>query len=96
MDARDSGLAISAVQLHHKVNQPLCLQAERARERQLLLSTNVSERFASQEAGRERAAFTKKKKKNTRRAQAEGGAVAEAHGDRSETSEGIKSLMFAL
>lgn len=48
MDARDSGLAISAVQLHHKVNQPLCLQAERARERQLLLSTNVSERFASQ------------------------------------------------
>lgn len=36
------------------------------------------------------------KKKNTRRAHAEGGAVAEAHGDRSETSEGIKSLMFAL
>lgn len=33
---------------------------------------------------------------HTRRAHAEGGAVAEAHGDRSETSEGIKSLMFAL
>lgn len=67
MDARDSGLAISAVQLHHKVNQPLCLQAERAPERQLLLSTNVSERFASQEAGRERGAFTKTHSESTRR-----------------------------
>lgn len=61
MDARDSGLAISAVQLHHKVNQPLCLQAERARERQLLLSTNVSERFASQRRDESVARSQKKK-----------------------------------
>lgn len=47
MDARDSGLTVSAMQLHHKVNQPLCLQAERAQERQLLLSPDVSERFTS-------------------------------------------------
>lgn len=44
----------------------------------------------------ESVARSQKKKENTRRAHAEGGAVAEAHGDRSETSEGIKSLMFAL
>lgn len=43
MDARDSGLRISAIQLNHKVNQPLCLEAEQAQERQLLLSWDVSE-----------------------------------------------------
>lgn len=75
MDARDSGLGISAIQLNHKVNQPLCLQAEQAQERQLPLFPNVSESHSER---------------------AKGGAVVEAPGDRSETSEGIKSLMFAL
>lgn len=42
MDARERRLGISAVQLHHKVIQPLCLRAEQAQERQLLLSPNVS------------------------------------------------------
>lgn len=75
MDARDSGLGISAVQLNHKVNQPLCLQAEQTQEWQLPLSPNVSESHSERD---------------------EGGAVAEVHGDRSEPSEGKKSLMFAL
>lgn len=75
MDARDSGLGISAIQLNHKVNQPLCLEAEQAQERQLLLSQDVSESHFER---------------------AEGGAVAEAHGHRSESLEGMKCLMFAI
>lgn len=51
MDARDSGLGISAVQLNHKVNQPLCLQAEQAQERQLLLSQDVSESHSERAEG---------------------------------------------
>lgn len=47
---------ISAVQLHHKVKQPLCPQAER----QLSLSPNAKQAFRLSEAGRECGVFTKK------------------------------------